>query len=109
MSRAKNSAPDEFDPGMGREDEMEQEKADIDAPLAGQAEQNVTPALEETTDAPIMTKTKSNVVVTLVGAGSYTGRGVKGAKKGKPFEVDASIAAKLIATGLFEAGKKEGG
>ncbi|MDR1977926.1 MAG: hypothetical protein LBQ42_04255 [Synergistaceae bacterium] len=52
----------------------------------------------ETPEVDTLEKAKTLV---LVGAGSFTGRGVKGVRKGQPFETDSQTAERLLATGMF--------
>lgn len=40
----------------------------------------------------------------LIGAGSFSGRGVRNVKKGEPIEVDLETAKNLLATGMFKEG-----
>ena len=60
------------------------------------------PKKEADGETPEKKKTGKRRSLVLVGAGSFTGRGVKGVKKGMPLEVDDETAEALLDTGLFE-------
>jgi hypothetical protein len=62
------------------------------------AQDDPTPAEQEKSAAEI----EADVVLSLTGACSFTGRGLKRVRKGGPFVVPESKAKELLATGLFK-------